>query len=193
VVFDLPFMSYQESPEQAKRNAGRALKETGVEAVKLEGGTNMARTIEAIVNMDVPVMAHIGLTPQSVNRIGGYKVQGREQAQRRKLLDDAQAVAEAGAFAVVLELVSAELAAEITAALSIPTIGIGSGAGCDGQVLVMHDLLGIYPNMSLRFVKQYANIYEQSQQAIGNYCREVKAGAFPEQKHSFYSDREKEK
>jgi len=191
VVFDMPFMSYQESIEQAKRNAGRALKEGGAEAVKLEGGANMAATIEAIVNIDIPVMAHIGLTPQSVHRIGGYKVQGRQEAERRKLTDDARAVQEAGAFAVVLELVPAELAAEITGMLNIPTIGIGSGVNCDGQVLVIHDLLGIYPEQRLKFVKQYANLYEQSKKAIEQYCQEVRSGKYPDQDHSFFMEEKK--
>ena len=193
VVFDMPFMSYQESPEQAKRNAGRALKEAGAEAVKLEGGANMARTIEAIVSIDIPVMAHIGLTPQSIHRLGGYKVQGREEAQRRKLLDDARAVAEAGAFAVVLELVPAEVAAEITEMLSIPTIGIGSGPGCDGQVLVMHDMLGLYPDIKFRFVKQYANLHAESKHAIEEYCQEVRGRKFPDLRAQLLQGREKRK
>jgi 3-methyl-2-oxobutanoate hydroxymethyltransferase len=193
VIFDMPFMSYQESPEQAKRNAGRALKEAGAEAVKLEGGANMAQTIEAIVNIDIPVMAHIGLTPQSIHRLGGYKVQGREEAQRRKLLDDARAVAEAGAFAVVLELIPSEVAAEITEMLSIPTIGIGSGPNCDGQVLVMHDMLGLYPDLKFRFVKQYAKLYAESKSAIEEYCREVRDKKFPTSKHSFFREEKKPK
>jgi len=191
LVFDMPFMSYQESVEQARRNAGRALKEAGAEAVKLEGGANMAGTIGAIVKIDIPVMGHIGLTPQSIHRIGGYKVQGREEAQRAKLLEDARAVEDAGAFALVLELIPAEVASEITALVGIPTIGIGSGPGCDGQVLVMHDLLGIYPETKLRFVKQYANLYEQSRRAIEEYCKDVRSKSFPETRHSFFRDEKK--
>jgi 3-methyl-2-oxobutanoate hydroxymethyltransferase len=186
VLFDMPFMSYQESIEQAKRNAGRALKEAGAAAVKLEGGVNMKKTIEAIVDIDIPVMGHIGFTPQSIHRFGGNKVQGREEAGRKKLLADAAAVEEAGAFAMVLELVPAELAREITEMVGIPTIGIGSGPDCDGQVLVMHDLLGIYPDSKFRFVKQYANLYEQSKKAIGSYCEEVRAEKFPAAEHCFH-------
>ena len=191
-VFDLPFMSYQESLEQARRNAGRALKEAGAEAVKLEGGTNMSKTIEAIVSIDIPVMAHIGLTPQSIHKLGGYKVQGREDDQRRKLLNDAKAVEQAGAFALVLELVPAELAEEITEMLSIPTIGIGSGVHCDGQVLVLHDLLGLYPENRFRFVKQYAGLYQQARQAIEQYGQEVREQKFPDDKHSFFREEKKE-
>ena len=192
VVFDMPFMSYQESLEQARRNAGRAIKESGAEAVKLEGGTNMQKTIEAIVNIDIPVMAHIGLTPQSIHKLGGHKVQGREEAKRRKLLNDAKAVEQAGAFAVVLELLPAELAGEITELLTIPTIGIGSGIDCDGQVLVLHDLLGLYPENRFRFVKQYANLYEQARQAIEQYGEDVRTQKFPDDKHSFFKEEKKD-
>ena len=185
VVFDLPFMSYQASLEQAKQNAGRALKEANAEAVKLEGGANMAETISAIVNIDIPVMGHIGLTPQSVHRLGGFKVQGKDERTRKKLLEDARAVEEAGAFAVVLELVPAEVAKEITEMLSIPTIGIGAGIHCDGQVLVLHDLLGLYPARKLKMVKQYANLYEESRKAVEQFCKEVKEKKFPGPEHSF--------
>ena len=191
VVFDLPFMSYQESVEQAKRNAGRAIKESGAEAVKLEGGANMARTIEAIVNIDIPVMAHIGLTPQSVHRMGGYRVQGREERQRKKLLDDARAVEEAGAFSVVLECIPAEVAKEITEMLTIPTIGIGSGIDCDGQVLVLHDLLGIYPGRKFKFVKQYAELYPLCKKAVEEFCQEVREKKFPTPEHTFYLEPKK--
>jgi len=185
VILDLPFMSYQESIEQAKRNSGRALKEANAEAVKLEGGANMAATIEAIVNIDIPVMAHIGLTPQSVHRLGGFKVQGRDEQKRRKLLEDARAVEEAGAFALVLELVPAEVAGEITEMLSIPTIGIGAGIDCDGQVLVLHDLLGFNPSRKLKMVKQYADLYQESRKAVEEFCREVREKKFPGPEHSF--------
>ncbi len=191
VVFDLPFMSYQESVEQAKRNAGRAIKESGAEAVKLEGGANMAKTIEAIVNIDIPVMAHIGLTPQSIHRMGGYKVQGREERQRKKLLDDARAVEEAGAFSVVLECIPAEVAKEISEMLTIPTIGIGSGINCDGQVLVLHDLLGLYPGRKFKFVKQYANLYEITKKAVEEFCQEVRDKKFPTEEHSFFLEKKK--
>ncbi len=185
LVFDMPFMSYQESLEQAKGNAGRAIKESGAEAVKLEGGTNMARTIEAITDIDIPVMAHIGLTPQSIHRMGGFRIQGRAQAQRKKLLADAKAVEAAGAFSVVLEAIPAELGAEITASLKIPTIGIGAGIKCDGQVLVLHDLLGIYAERKLTFVKQYANLGKITSKAVSQYLDEVKEKKFPGQEHSF--------
>ena len=185
LVFDMPFMSYQESVEQARRNAGRAIKESGAEAVKLEGGENVAATIEAIANMDVPVMAHIGLTPQSVHRMGGFKVQGRETKQRKKLLADAKAVENAGAFSVVMECIPAELAAEITASLKIPTIGIGSGIKCDGQVLVIHDVLGLYTDRKISFVKQYVNLNEAIVKAVVSYLDEVRRGAFPTKEHSF--------
>ncbi len=185
VIFDLPFMSYQESLEQAKHNAGRALKEANAEAVKLEGGANMAATIEAIVNIDIPVMAHIGLTPQSVHRLGGFKVQGRDEEKRRKLLEDARAVEEAGAFAVVLELVPAVVAKEITEMLTIPTIGIGAGIHCDGQVLVLHDLLGMNPGRKLKMAKQYASLYDLSKKAVEEYCAEVRDKKFPGPEHSF--------
>ena len=186
LVFDMPFMSYQESVEQARRNAGRAIKESGAEAVKLEGGENVAEAIAAIVNMDVPVMAHIGLTPQSVHRMGGFKVQGREAKQRKKLLADAKAVEDAGAFAVVLECVPAELAAEITRSLKIPTIGIGSGLRCDGQVLVIHDLLGLYTDRKISFVKQYVNLNQAIVKAVVTYLDEVRRGAFPGKEHTFF-------
>jgi 3-methyl-2-oxobutanoate hydroxymethyltransferase len=185
LVFDMPFMSYQESLEQARHNAGRAIKESGAEAVKLEGGANMARTIEAITDIDIPVMAHIGLTPQSIHRMGGYRIQGRAQAQRRKLLADAKAVETAGAFSVVLEGIPAELAKEITGSLRIPTIGIGAGINCDGQVLVLHDLLGVYAERKLTFVKQYANLREIADRAVSQYLDEVKKKKFPGPEHSF--------
>jgi 3-methyl-2-oxobutanoate hydroxymethyltransferase len=193
LVFDMPFMSYQESVEQARRNAGRAIKESGAEAVKLEGGENVAEAIAAIIAMDVPVMAHIGLTPQSVHRMGGFKVQGREAKQRKKLLADAKAVEEAGAFAVVLECVPAELAAEITRRLKIPTIGIGSGLRCDGQVLVIHDLLGLYTDRKISFVKQYVNLNEAIVKAVVTYLDEVRRGAFPGKEHTFFMKPRKKK
>jgi len=193
LVFDLPFMSYQEGLEQARRNAGRAIKESGAEAVKLEGGANMAKTIEAIVNIDIPVMAHIGLTPQSVHKLGGFRVQGRDEQKRKKLIEDAKAVENAGAFAVVLELVTCEVAKEITEMLSIPTIGIGSGIDCDGQVLVLHDLLGINPGRKLKMVKQYANVYEITKKAVEEFCQEVRERKFPTPEHTFYLEPSKGK
>jgi 3-methyl-2-oxobutanoate hydroxymethyltransferase len=188
VVLDMPFMSYQESLEQARRNAGRSLKEGRAEAVKLEGGANMAPVIEAIATIDIPVIAHIGLTPQSVHRLGGFKVQGKTEAQRKKLLADARAVEAAGAFCLVLECVSAVVAKEITDSVRIPTIGIGCGPDCDGQVLVWHDLLGVYPGRKLKMVKQYANLHDVITAALQQYGREVREGVFPGPEHSFSMD-----
>lgn len=181
VIIDMPFMSYQVSIEQAKRNAGRMIKESGAEAVKLEGGASMAETIKAIVDIDIPVMAHIGLTPQSIHKFGGYKI----QRQREKLLEDAKAVEEAGAFAVVLECVPEEIAKEITETLSIPTIGIGAGRYCDGQVLVIHDLLGLLGDFRPKFVKRYVDLRGIISKAVKEYIEEVKTGAFPTEEHIF--------
>jgi len=185
VVADMPFLSYQVDLAEARRNAGRLVKEGGAQAVKLEGGENVAATIAAIVAMDVPVVGHIGLTPQSIHRMGGYRVQGREDEQARQLLADARAVAAAGAFAIVLEGIPARLAAEITAAVPIPTIGIGAGAGCDGQVLVIHDILGLCEKYSPKFVKRYADVASLVSQGVDSYIREVKQGVFPGKEHSF--------
>jgi len=184
VVADMPFMSYQTGIEDACRNCGRMIKEGGAEAVKVEGGSNMAHVIRAVSSIDIPVMAHIGLTPQSVHRMGGYKVQGRnEQAER--IMDDAYAVQHAGAFAVVLEGIPARLASEITAALTIPTIGIGAGPSCDGQVLVIHDILGLCEKYSPKFVKRYADLGPIISAAVTQYVAEVKNGEFPTEEHSF--------
>lgn len=185
IVADMPFMSYQVDQRDARLNAGRLIKEGGAHAVKLEGGMNVASTIRSIVDMDVPVMGHIGLTPQSIHRMGGYKVQGREEAQACQLLADAQAVEEAGAFAIVLEGIPADLAAKVTAAVSIPTIGIGAGIDCDGQVLVIHDILGLCEKYSPKFVKKYADVSGLIKTGISDYIREVKAGDFPDDEHSF--------
>jgi 3-methyl-2-oxobutanoate hydroxymethyltransferase len=185
VVADMPFMSYQVDLADARRNAGRLIKEGGAQAVKLEGGANVAETIQAIVAMDVPVIGHIGLTPQSVHRMGGYKVQGRGEAQASQLLTDAKAVADAGACALVLEGIPADLAREITATVSIPTIGIGAGIDCDGQVLVIHDILGLCEKYSPKFVKRYADVSGTISDGIGDYIREVKGGVFPGPEHSF--------
>lgn len=185
VVADLPFLSYQVDLADARRNAGRLIKEGGAQAVKLEGGENVAATIAAIVAMDVPVVGHIGLTPQSVHRMGGYRVQGREEAQARQLLADARAVADAGACALVLEGIPAGLAGEITAAIPIPTIGIGAGVDCDGQVLVIHDILGLCEKYSPKFVKRYADVSGIISAGIDDYIREVKDGSFPGPEHSF--------
>lgn len=185
VVTDLPFLSYQIDLAEARRHAGRLIKEGGAQAVKLEGGEHVAATIRAIVDMDIPVMAHIGLTPQSIHRMGGYKVQGKQETQARQLLADARAVEEAGAFAVVLEGIPAQLGAEITAQLSIPTIGIGAGAACDGQVLVIHDILGLFEKYAPKFVKRYADAGALISGAISDYIHEVKGGSFPGKEHSF--------
>jgi 3-methyl-2-oxobutanoate hydroxymethyltransferase len=190
VVGDLPFGSYQSSPERAAESAIRLVKEGGAQAVKLEGGLTMAAAIEAIARMDVPVMGHVGLTPQSVHRMGGHKVQGRRQGHapgsRARVAEDARAVEAAGAFAVVLEGIPLDLAAEITAELGIPTIGIGAGAFCDGQVLVLHDLLGLSARAP-KFAKAYAALAEEVTRAAEEYVHEVKSGAFPTDAHSFHS------
>ncbi len=185
VVGDMPFLSYQTSLEEAVRNAGRFLKEAGAEAVKLEGGSRMAPVIRAIVDAGIPVMAHIGLTPQYVHMLGGFKVQGKDEAARERLLADARAVEEAGAFSVVLEAVPAGLAREIHEMLRIPTIGIGAGPDCDGQVLVLHDLLGLFDRFTPKFVKQYARLKEIAVKAVKEYKEEVEAGRFPSAEHSF--------
>jgi 3-methyl-2-oxobutanoate hydroxymethyltransferase len=190
VVGDMPFLSYQVSPEQAVMSAGRMLKEGGVAAVKLEGGVVMAPTIERLTSIDIPVMAHIGLTPQSVHRMGGYKVQGRAGGEGKgsaaQLIADARAVEAAGSFAVVLEGVPAELAAEITRQLSIPTVGIGAGVNCDGQILVLHDLLGLIERKPPRFVKQYADLHDTVIAAVQRYMHEVLAGAFPSSEYAYH-------
>lgn len=185
VVTDMPFLSYQVDLAEARRNAGRLVKEGGAQAVKLEGGENIAATIRAIVDMDIPVVGHIGLTPQSIHRMGGFRVQGKEDLQARQLLADARAVEQAGAFALVLEGIPAPLAREITETVSIPTIGIGAGVHCDGQVLVIHDILGLCEKYSPKFVKRFADVSETISQGISDYIREVKAGTFPDEEHSF--------
>jgi 3-methyl-2-oxobutanoate hydroxymethyltransferase len=185
VVADMPFLSYQIDVKSARQNAGLLVKEAGAAAVKLEGGKHVADTIAAIVDMDIPVMAHIGLTPQSLHRMGGFKVQGKGEEQAEKLLEDARAVERAGAFSVVLEGIPAPLAARITAELSIPTIGIGAGPACDGQVLVLHDILGLCSKYSPKFVKRYAELAPVIAEAVSSYIAEVKGGIFPEERHSF--------
>ncbi len=181
LVADLPFMSYQVSPKQALKSAGRLIKEGGAQAVKLEGGVRSVAAIAAITAADIPVMGHIGLTPQSVRRLGGFKVQRDTQ----RLLDDALAVEAAGAFAVVVECVPTDLAARITAALKIPTIGIGAGPVCDGQILVTPDLLGLFDDLRPRFVKHYADLGQAVRKAVETYCRDVRDGSFPGPEHSF--------
>lgn len=185
IVTDMPFMSYQVDSRDARINAGRLLKEGGAQAVKLEGGEPMAETIRSLVEIDIPVVGHIGLTPQSVHRMGGFRVQGREEQQARKILADAKAVEQAGAFALVLEGIPRSLAGEVTSAVAIPTIGIGAGVDCDGQVLVIHDILGLCDKYSPKFVKRYADISSTISQGISAYIEEVKAGEFPTTSHSF--------
>ena len=184
LVIDVPFGSYEEDPRQAMRNAPRIMRETGAAAVKLEGGAHMAETIRFLTARGVPVMAHIGLTPQAINTLGGYKVQGRGVGARH-LSEDAQAVAEAGAFAVVLEKLPAGLADRITADIAIPTIGIGASAGCDGQVLVVDDMLGLFSAFKPKFVKRYAQLGAEAEAAIASYAADVRARAFPSPEHTF--------
>lgn len=185
VVVDMPFMSYEVTVEEAVRNAGRLMKEGRAGAVKLEGGVRVAEQIRAIVKAGIPVMGHIGLTPQSINVFGGFKVQGKSEEAARGLLADAKAVEEAGAFAVVIEAVPAALAQMITDAVSIPTIGIGAGAGCDGQILVYQDMLGMFSDFTPKFVKRYANVGEVMREAFANYAAEVASGAFPTEEHTY--------
>ncbi len=181
LVADMPFMTYQVSPQQALENAGRLVKEGGTHAVKLEGGVRSAAAIAAITAADIPVMGHIGMTPQSVRRFGGFRVQRAEE----QLLEDALASEQAGAFALVVECIPTALAEKITAAVKIPTIGIGAGAGCDGQILVTHDMLGLFDDFRPRFVKQYADLGLAIRRAAEDYCREVRDGAFPAAEHGF--------
>lgn len=185
VLVDLPFLSYQVSVEEAIRHAGRVLRETDAHAVKLEGGRAMVPTVHALVERGIPVVGHLGLTPQSLNLLGGYKVQGRTTTAAEAMLADAKALEEAGAAAVVLELVPDELAARITGALEIPTIGIGAGVRCDGQVLVLHDLLGLTEEFRPRFLKRYAELAGTVRDAVGTYADEVREGRFPGPEHGF--------
>ncbi|MBU0662895.1 3-methyl-2-oxobutanoate hydroxymethyltransferase [Candidatus Micrarchaeota archaeon] len=180
VIGDMPFMSYQAGDEEAVRNAGRFIKEAGAHAIKIEGGAEMAPRARAIVNAGIPVMGHIGLTPQSIHRFGGHKVQGRDEARAEQLLADAKALEKAGCFSIVLECIPPALAKKITESISIPTIGIGAGIGCDGQVLVIHDMLGLTPgNFRPKFVKQYAQLGEQTRTAIKQFADEVRNRKFP--------------
>jgi 3-methyl-2-oxobutanoate hydroxymethyltransferase len=184
LIADMPFLSFQTGPEEAIRNAGRLL-QAGAEAVKLEGGRSVENTIRAITRCDIPVVGHVGLTPQSVHRMGGYRVQGREEVQRQRLRDDARAVQEAGAFSVVLEGIPSDLAGEITEELAIPTIGIGAGPRCDGQVLVMQDLLGLFDEFRPKFVKRFGELGKPVRDAVRAYADEVRRGKFPGKEHSF--------
>ncbi len=185
IVADMPFMSYQASIESAMINAGRFLKEAGAQAVKLEGGEEQADTVFKMTSSGIPVMAHLGLSPQSIHQLGGYKVQGKKEDAATKMIQDAKTLEDAGAFSLVLECVPEKLATEITGQLSIPTIGIGAGVACDGQVLVLNDMLGMYDRMTPKFVKKYAHLNAEIRNAVKRYISEVKSGAFPDSDHSF--------
>jgi len=185
LVADMPFLSYQVSPEEAVRNAGRLLKEAGAEAVKLEGGAAMVETVRRLVTAGIPVMGHLGLTPQSVNALGGYALQAVNETAAKKLLHEALLLQDAGVFAIVLEKIPAALAREATPTLTIPTIGIGAGPDCDGQVLVTHDMLGLFEKFKLKFVRRYAELGRSIREAGEQYTREVKANQFPNQEESF--------
>lgn len=188
IVSDMPFMSYHVSPEEAVRNAGRLVKEGGAHAVKLEGGVKYAKVIEAIVDAQIPVMGHIGLTPQSVNAFGGFKVQGKDEAAARQIIEDAKAIEKAGVFAITLEGIPAKLAKMVTEAVSVPTIGIGAGRDCDGQVLVINDMLGMFSDFVPKFVKQYAKLNIDINSALKAYIEEVGNGSFPTDSHTFSID-----
>ena len=188
VVGDMPFMSYHVSSGESVRNAGRFLQESGANAVKLEGGREIADTVKAIVAAGIPVMGHLGLTPQAVNQLGGFRVQGRDEAAARKIIDDALTLQDAGAFSIVLECIPAALAKMVTSRLDIPIIGIGAGPHCDGQVLVFHDLVGLYSDFTPKFVKRYATLRSTVIDAVGKYKEEVREGVFPSPEHSFDMD-----
>jgi 3-methyl-2-oxobutanoate hydroxymethyltransferase len=192
VVGDMPFMSYQASLEEGVRNAGRMIKEGAAEAVKLEGGVEQAELVARLVRIGIPVMGHIGLRPQAVHAMGGYRVQGRTTEERRQILADAEALDEAGCYALVLEGIPKELAAEVTSAVDCPTIGIGAGPECDGQVLVIYDLLGMNEAFRPKFVKRYDNLSVRIRTAVEEYVSEVRSGAFPEEEHSFGPARPRE-
>jgi 3-methyl-2-oxobutanoate hydroxymethyltransferase len=185
VFVDLPFLTYQVSIPEAIRNAGRVLQESNAHGVKLEGGAHMAETVQALVERGIPVIGHLGLTPQSVNALGGYRVQGRDNASAERLLADATALENAGACAIVLELVPAPVAARVSQALTIPTVGIGAGPHCDGQVLVLHDMLGLNEQFAPRFLKHYAQLGESVRSAVRTYATEVREGTYPGKEHSF--------
>ncbi len=187
LVIDMPFLTYQISIEEAKRHAGRVMQQTGATAVKLEGGRTLAPTVAALVEIGIPVMAHLGFTPQSVHALGGARVQGRGAEAAERLVADAKALADAGAFALVLELVPTPVAQTVTAAIAIPTIGIGSGPHCDGQVLVLHDMLGLNERFRAKFLKRYAHLAEDVRGAVRRFADEVREGRYPDDTHSFAS------
>lgn len=184
LIGDMPFMSYQVSVEEALRNAGRFLQEAGMDAVKLEGGRERAEAVQAITAAGIPVMGHLGLTPQSVHQFGGFRAQGKEAAAAQRMVEDAEILQEAGCFSIVLEAIPARLAELVSERLEIPTIGIGAGSSCDGQVLVSHDLLGLFDRFTPRFVKQYAQLHEVMIEAFAAYRRDVESGEFPTEEHS---------
>ncbi|MBI5409820.1 MAG: 3-methyl-2-oxobutanoate hydroxymethyltransferase [Nitrospirae bacterium] len=185
VIGDMPFMSYQTNVPEAVRNAGRFLKEAGASAVKMEGGAEIAGHIKAMCKADIPVMAHIGLTPQSIHRMGGYKVQGKTEEAAKRLVEEAHIVEDAGAFSLLLEAIPMGLAKRITEELSIPTIGIGAGPHCDGQILVLHDVIGLFERFFPKFVKRYANVKEEALKAVMTYREEIEKGVFPSEDQSF--------
>lgn len=184
LVADMPFLTYEVSPEQALANAGRLMQEAGADAVKLEGGQSVAESVRRLVEAGIPVMGHLGMTPQSVHQMGGFRVQGKTEAAAEKLIADAKALEAAGAFSIVLELIPASLGRRVSEAISIPTIGIGAGPACDGQVLVVHDMLGMFDELQPRFVKQYAAIGKEIESAVRRYVAEVVEGVFPAAEHS---------
>lgn len=188
LIGDMPFMSYQISPQEALRNAGRFLQEAHMDAVKLEGGREVAESVQMIVGAGIPVMGHLGLTPQSIHKFGGFRAQGRTSAAAKRLVEDAQILEEAGCFSIVLEAVPARVAELISKRISIPTIGIGAGAGCDGQVLVTHDLLGLFDRFTPKFVKRYANLHAEMARAFAEYKADVETRAFPAAEHTYPMD-----
>lgn len=186
LIADMPFLSYHMGKEKSVYNAGRLIQEADAEAVKLEGGQEIIEDVKTIIKAGIPVMGHLGLTPQSIHNLGGYFIQGKTPEKAKKMLDDAKALEDAGVFAIVLEMVPIELAAYISKKLSIPTIGIGAGVGCDGQVLVVHDMLGLYQGSTPKFVKKYADLGSGMEQAVNKYIQEVKQGLFPREEHSYH-------
>ena len=185
LIADMPFLSFQVTPEEAIRNAGRFLKEGNADGVKIEGGEHMAETFRRLTEVGIPVMGHLGLTPQSIHAFGGYKLQGKEEAQAAKLMNDAKIIEEAGGFAIVLEKIPSDLAKKITKSISIPTIGIGAGPHCDGQILVTHDMLGLFEEFKPKFVRRYAELAETIRTAVENYGKDVKEGTYPSDKESY--------
>ncbi|WP_026478057.1 3-methyl-2-oxobutanoate hydroxymethyltransferase [Alkaliphilus transvaalensis] len=190
VIGDMPFLSYHVSVEETIKNAGRLIQEGNAHAVKLEGGKEIIDKIEALVKAQIPVCGHLGLTPQSVNMMGGYKVQGKDEAQAKKIIEDAKLLEAAGVFAIVLECIPEKLAQLISESINVPTIGIGAGKYCDGQVLVIQDMLGMYNNLTPKFVKKYADLGSSIKEAVISYCGEIQEGVFPEKKHTFTIDDE---